>query len=77
MIWLYEPWVFFVELEQRLLKGRQLEKIVLFSNRFSWASAFRAVISRICLVDVQFVVYAILAAVGAFIDVTVALAALE
>ena len=58
-----------VQLNQPLLKCRQLEKIILFLHRLRRPPALRARRSRPHRIHIQFVIHAILASVMALVDV--------
>ena len=66
-----------VVLQQRLLHGGELEEVILFVNGFRGASALGAGRAWACGIDVELVEDAILAAVGALVDVAALLQARE
>ena len=60
-----------VELEQPVLEGRELEEVVLLGDGLGGAAAVGAGIAGLGVVDVEFVEDAVLAGVGALVDVAV------
>src|SRR5262249_9166826 len=60
-----------IEVEQRLLKGGELEEIVFFRDGFERASAIRTVVARFRVVHEGVVVNAVLAGIMTFINVAV------
>ncbi len=67
----------FVQLDQLFGESRELEEVVFLGDGLGGAAALRARVAGLGLVDVEFVVNAILAGVAALIDVAVVQAALE
>src|SRR5580704_4286450 len=60
-----------IELQQLVLKRRELEEVILFVNGFSDAAASRAEIAGLRAIDIKFARYAILASVRTFVNVAV------
>ena len=67
----------FVELQQLVLKRRELEEVVLFGDGLGRTAAVGARIAGLGIVDVQLVEHAVLAGVRALVDVAVVEAALK
>ena len=63
--------------EQLVLKRRELEEVVLFGDGLGRAAAIGARIAGLGVVDVQFVEDAVLAGVGALVDIAVLQASIE
>ena len=68
---------FLIELEQFILKRRELEEVVVFCNRLCYAAAIGTWIAGFGIVDVQFVVHAVMAGVRSLVNVAVIQAALK
>jgi hypothetical protein len=69
--------VLFVEIQQLVSKGRELEVVILFADSFRRAPAFRTRRAGSHGIHIKLVKHAILAGVGALIDVTLFLQAAE
>ncbi len=67
----------FVEFEQLVREGRELEEVILFGDGFGGAAAIGAGVAGLGVVDIEVVEDAVLAGVAAFIDIAVLAAALE
>src|SRR5207245_10422361 len=69
-----EVGILLVEIQQRLLKRGQFEKVVFFGDRFRGPAAIGAVVTGLGIRDEGMVVNAVLSSVVAFVDITVLVA---
>ena len=77
VIRLHELGILLIQLQQPPLERRQFEKVILLGNGFGGTPTFRAGIAGLGVVNIQFVVDAVLTGVAAFVDVPVVAAAFE